>query len=190
MGSRLRTIASHLCTSYVSDALDFMRLKDLFPQEINEKRIKLRERLEREVKPRLAELYDKGEFPYDLLPALKDMDITGLDRAAYGCRQLTSIEKAAFLYEIGRLDTSLATFYLINTYLVCPTIEKLGSEAQKSAYLPKLVSFESIGCWGLTEANYGSDASGLETAAQPVSGGFRLNGSKKWVGNAHSQIFC
>ena len=176
---------SGLKTAFVADALDYMRLGDQFPAEINEKRLVLRQTLEREIEPLLPNLYDKAEFPYGLIPKFRALNLTGLSKAAYGCRQLTAIEKAAYIYELARVDASLCTFYLLNMSLVCPTIEMLGSEAQKAKYLPKLVSFESIGCWGLTEADYGSDASSIETTAEPISGGFRLNGSKKWIGNAH-----
>jgi acyl-CoA oxidase len=162
-----------------------MRLGELFPAEINEKRLLLRQALERDIAPLLPGLYDRTEFPFELLPKLKALNLTGLSRAAYGCKQLSDLEKVVNIYELARMDSSLCTFYLINVSLVSPTIELLGSEEQKEKYLPRLASFESIGCWGLTEANYGSDASALETTAEPVSGGFRLNGSKKWIGNAH-----
>lgn len=176
---------SGLQTAYVADALSYLRLGELFPAEINEKRMVLRQALEREIAPLLPALYDRAEFPYELLPKLRSLNLTGLSKAAYGCRQLTNVEKAAYIYELARVDASLCTFYLLNVSLVSPTIEMLGSETQKAKYLPKLMTFESIGCWGLTEADYGSDASSIESTAEPVPGGFRLNGSKKWIGNAH-----
>ena len=182
MSNRLSLIQNHLASAYVSDPLDFLKLDRLIPTEINQHRIKLRNLLETEVAPLLPNFVEQAKFPFEVIPKLKGL--FGLKEAKYGCRAISEFEKNINLFELARVDASLATFYASSMSLVIYTIEKLGSEEQKAKYLPGLVNLDIIGSWGLTEPNFGSDASSLETTATPVDGGFVLNGEKRWIGNA------
>jgi len=83
----------------------------------------------------------------------------------------------------ARVDGSVSTFFLVHTFLATLTIGLLGSEAQKQDLLPDLASFRKVGCWALTEPSHGSDASALLTTARRASGGWILNGRKRWIGN-------
>ena len=182
MSHRLSLIQNHLASPYVSDPLDFLKLESLIPNDINQHRLKLRKLLETEVAPSLPNYIEQAKFPFELIPKLKGL--LGLKEAKYGCRAISEFEKNLTIFELARIDASLATFYSVCMSLVIYTIEKLGSEEQKAKYLPGLVNLDMIGCWGLTEPNFGSDASSLETTATPVDGGFMLNGEKRWIGNA------
>lgn len=197
MARRISLISNHLGTSkteqfrksglstpYIQDPIDFLHLDQLLPTDLNEKRKKLRTALDTTIAPYVPEWYEKAEFSKDLVEKLKPLDIFGLTEANYGCRKLSPMEKSLVIYELGRIDASISTFYAVQLSLVSYSIEKLGSEEQKAKYLPKLCSLEFIGCWGLTEPDFGSDASALETTATPVEGGFVLNGRKRWIGNA------
>ena len=176
---------SNLKSKYLADPLDFMHLDELIPTEVNSKRKALRQALEKELAPLVPELYEKAQFPKDVLvPKFKALNILGLSEEKYGCRKVTQTEKSMYIFELSRIDVSLCTFYAVNMSLVIFTIEKLGSEEQKTLYLPKLVNMDWIGGWGLTEPEVGSDASSLLTTATPVEGGFLLNGAKRWIGNA------
>ena len=86
--------------------------------------------------------------------------------------------------EIERVDSGYRSMMSVQTSLVMYPIFKFGSQEQKEKYLPKLASGESIGCFGLTEANSGSDPASMTTKAKKVTGGFELNGSKMWISNA------
>ena len=194
MASRVNIIKNHLshkgdpsqATSnsprFLRDPLEFLKLEELLPQDLNASRRRLREILDKEIAPIVPEYVERAEFPLQILPFFKPL--MGLSEAKYGCRKVSAMEKSLVLYELGRLDCSIATFYALAMSLVIPTIEKLGSEEQKARYLPGLCSLDIIGCWGLTEPEFGSDASSLKTTATPVDGGFLLNGAKRWIGNA------
>ena len=184
MWTRLSIISNHLKTeslrsqsSYLSDPINFLNLEDLIPADINLIRKNLRKILEKEVAPILTEYTESATFPLQVLPLLKPF--FGVSEAKYGCRKVSFTEKALIIYELARIDCSLATFYVVQMSLVIYTIEKLGSEEQKAIYLPGLCSLDKIGAWALTEPEYGSDASSLTTTATPVDGGFLLNGSKR-----------
>ena len=193
MAKRLNTILNHLGQDNdismkvklndknLKDPIEFLNLEELIPTALNISRKKLREMLEREIAPIIPEYIEKAKFPKEILQHLKPL--FGLSEENYGCRKLSSSEKSLNLYELARIDGSIATFYLVIT-LVIFTIERLGSEEQKTLYLPGLCRLDIIGCWGLTEPDYGSDASSLKTTATPVDDGFLLNGTKTWIGNA------
>lgn len=184
MSNRVGIIENHLSQNrpYLADPLHFLKLDSLIPPEINKHRLNLRKLLESEIAPLIPKYVESATFPTEIIPKLKGL--LGLKEAKYGCRQIDEIEKNMTLYELARVDGSLATFYAVCMSLVIYTIEKLGSEEQKAKYLPGLVNLDIIGCWGLTEPNFGSDASSLETTATPVDGGFVINGEKRWIGNA------
>lgn len=184
MSNRINLIVNHLSqgSNYLVDPLHFLKLESLIPPEVNEHRLKLRKLLETEVAPTISNYVESATFPTEFLKHFKGL--LGLKEAKYGCRQISEFEKNLTLYELARIDASLATFYAVCMSLVIYTIEKLGSEEQKAKYLPGLVNLDIIGCWGLTEPNFGSDASSLETTATPVDGGFVISGEKRWIGNA------
>lgn len=85
--------------------------------------------------------------------------------------------------EMARVDTSSSTFFMVHNKLAMASIASGGSEEQKQRLLPPMARLEKIGCFGLTEADYGSDASSLKTTATKVPGGWLINGSKRWIGN-------
>jgi acyl-CoA oxidase len=183
MSARLSILSNHLSQpKFLQDPLDFARLKDLIPPEINTKREQLRHLLDTEIAPLLPDYIERAEFPRFVIPKLKG--IFGTYEGRYGCPKLTALEKNINIFELGRVDASLTTYYAVLTGLVIPTIELLGSEEQKAKWLPGLCSCDVIGCWGLTEPKIGSDASSLETTATPSDGGFIINGEKRWIGNA------
>ena len=176
------TSQSKLKENYLKDPLEFLRLEELLPPDINARRKALRKLLDEEVAPLIPEYVERAEFPRQILPKFKP--IFGLMKENYGCRQISMLEKHLNYYELARVDASLGTFYGVCMGLVIFTIERLGSEEQKAKYLPGLCNLDIIGCWGLTEPNFGSDASSLQTTAKPVEGGFEITGEKRWIGNA------
>ena len=86
--------------------------------------------------------------------------------------------------EIEKVDSGYRSMMSVQSSLVMYPISKFGSQSQKEKYLPKLASGESVGCFGLTEPNSGSDPASITTKAKKVAGGFELNGSKMWISNA------
>ncbi|KAL7177582.1 hypothetical protein ACSBR2_030858 [Camellia fascicularis] len=111
--------------------------------------------------------WEKAEFPFDVLPKLAALGIAGGSIKGYGCPGHSITASAITMAEIARVDATLA-----------------GSETQKQKYLPSLAQLKTIGSWGLTEPGYGSDASSLKTTATKVTGGWILEGQKRWIGNS------
>jgi alkylation response protein AidB-like acyl-CoA dehydrogenase len=87
-------------------------------------------------------------------------------------------------YELARVDASVATFAGVHISIGLSVIDMLGNEEQRARFLPDGNAFKKIFCFGLTEANYGSDASNIQTTAKKVEGGYLINGTKRWIGNA------
>ena len=102
----------------------------------------------------------------------------------YGGANLNYVSYGLIAREIERVDSGYRSMMSVQSSLVMVPINEFGSEAQKQKYLPKLASGEWIGCFGLTEPNYGSDAGGMITRAKKVPGGFSLTGSKMWITNS------
>jgi alkylation response protein AidB-like acyl-CoA dehydrogenase len=94
------------------------------------------------------------------------------------------MEMCAMLYELARVDGSIGTFFVAHNNLGMLVIDHLGSEEQKKRMLPEAIAFKKILSFGLTEADNGSDATGLRTEAKKVENGYIINGSKSWIGNA------
>ncbi|XP_056689308.1 acyl-coenzyme A oxidase 4, peroxisomal isoform X2 [Spinacia oleracea] len=147
-------------------------------------RAKVRECMEKEVAPIMAEYWEKAEFPFQIIPKLGALHISGGTIKGYGCPGLSVTGSAIATAEVARVDASCSTFILVHSSLAMLTIALCGSEDQKQKYLPSLAQFKTVACWALTEPDNGSDASGLQTTATKVAGGWILEGQKRWIGNS------
>jgi len=174
--------------SHVSSAWDFLHFDDLFPTDVKKFRREFREWLEREIKPLVADAYEKAELPEKIVTKLAEYDIIGkFLQKPYG-DEAGNLALAAATVEIARIDASVATFFLVHLGLAAFTIESFASQEQKDKYLPLMRQLKCVSGWGLTEENIGSDASSLTTNVTKVEGGYRLNGTKRWIGNANKDI--
>ena len=127
---------------------------------------------------------ESTEFPAWLPEKLAKLGVNGLQIKGYGSPGLSSLEAGAICYEIAKRDGSAATFLLVHNAIGMAVIDALGDEEQKERFLTKGMKFEKIFCFGLTEPDNGSDATGLKTSARKTEGGWILNGTKRWIGNA------
>lgn len=94
------------------------------------------------------------------------------------------VDTGSIFYELARWDASIATYFIVTNCLGISVVERCGGEEQKKRILPDCVLMKKSLCFGLTEPNNGSDATGLTTTAKKVEGGFLINGEKRWIGNA------
>lgn len=94
------------------------------------------------------------------------------------------MEVAAVCYEIAKIDASIGTFLIVHNSIGMAVVDMLGSEEQRAKILPDAIALRKIMSFGLTEPDYGSDATSLKTSAKKVPGGYVLNGQKRWIGNA------
>lgn len=163
---------------------DFYGYENLLPAADQQLLLRVREFLEREVRPIANDCWAKAEFPHHLLPAIADLGIVGIgyhraDRPA-ASRLLTSF----LSMELSRVDTSMATFFGVHNGLAMGSIVYCGSQEQKERWLPAMFRLDSVGAFALTEPNGGSDvAGGLETTARRDGDTWVLDGAKRWIGN-------
>src|SRR5882762_260058 len=142
--------------------------------------------METKVAPIITKYWVEDSFPFEVLPAFKELQIGGLGIAeAYGGRGGSTLLFGLTMMEIGRYDPSFATFFGVHNGLAMGSINLAGSEEQKKKWLPPMARMEKIGCFGLTEPLVGSGASGgLLTTAKREGDTWILNGEKKWIGNS------
>jgi len=164
--------------------VDFVNVNSLLSDEEKEIRDRVREHVDREIVPVMADYWDKAEFPFDLIPGLGELGIMGGSfEKEYGCAGWTNLAYGLAVAELARGAGSLATFLDVQSGLAMAAIHQLGSEEQKQEWLPKMARCEKIGCFGLTEPEHGSDPGSMETTAAEKDGGYVLQGEKRWIGN-------
>jgi alkylation response protein AidB-like acyl-CoA dehydrogenase len=145
----------------------------------------IRSFMESKVAPIINKYWAEDAFPFELIPAFKELNIGGLGMQGYGCRGGSALLFGLVAMEMTRVDASIATFFGVHNGLAMGSIYEAGSEEQKQKWLPPMARFEKIGCFGLTEPLVGSGASGgLTTTAKHEGDSWVLNGQKKWIGNS------
>src|SRR5919205_565981 len=165
--------------------VDFVNVNSLLSEEEKEIRDRVREHVDREIVPVMADYWDRAEFPFDLIPGLGELGIMGGSfEKEYGCAGWSNVAYGLAVAELARGAGSLATFLDVQSGLAMAAIHQLGSEEQKQEWLPSMAKCEKIGCFGLTEPDAGSDPGSLMTRAVEKDGGYVLNGEKRWIGNA------
>jgi glutaryl-CoA dehydrogenase len=164
---------------------DFYGLASTLPAEDREVLRKVRAFMEGEVEPIVDRYWMRGEFPFEVIPGLRQLDVVGMGYEGYGCAGRGNVLEGFVALEMARVDASIATFYGVHSGLAMGSIYLCGSEEQKQRWLPPMQRLEKIGAFGLTEPEVGSGAAGgLTTTARREGDSWVLNGQKKWIGNA------
>ena len=164
---------------------DFYDLSAMLTDEEREIQLKVRDFMEREVKPIANEYWLRDEFPFQLIPKMAALNIAGLTYEGYGCPNKRFLLEGFLAMEMARIDVSISTFFGVHSGLAMGSIYLCGSEAQKQKWLPPMQKMEIIGAFGLTEPEVGSAvAGGLTVTAKKEGEEWVLNGQKKWIGNA------
>jgi glutaryl-CoA dehydrogenase len=162
--------------------VDFFGVDTLFDEEEKAVRDTVRRWVDDAVMPIIAEHYLKGSFPQSLVPQMAELGLFGANLPEeYGCAGLNNVAYGLIMQELERGDSGVRSFASVQGALVMYPIHAFGSEEQKKAWLPKLASGEAIGCFGLTEPDYGSDPGGMITVARETDDGWLLNGTKMWI---------
>ncbi|MFK0007718.1 acyl-CoA dehydrogenase family protein [Paenarthrobacter sp. NPDC090520] len=147
--------------------------------------LKLREFLETEAKPLLADYWERGEFPAQLIKPMAALDLITPASLTVGGAKPRSLYEGFRNFELARTDASLATYYNGQSGLFRTTVLRGGSEDQAKTWLPLIDSFEMTGVFALTEPEHGSDiAGGLTTSARRSGNTWVISGEKRWIGNA------
>jgi glutaryl-CoA dehydrogenase len=144
----------------------------------------VREFVEAEVNPIIAECYEDGHFPNQIIPMLGSLGVFGANLPEeYGCAGMNNVSYGLVMQELEAGDSGVRSFASVQGALCMYPIYAFGSEDQKRKYLPDMAAGKIIGCFGLTEPNFGSNPSGMLTKAERVRDGWLLNGSKAWITN-------
>jgi glutaryl-CoA dehydrogenase len=178
-----RRAARHNGSVATTDLTDFMAFQALLSEEERLVRDGARRFVNAEVLPIIEEHAQAQRFPRHLVARMGELGFYGPTLpASYGCAGLSSVAYGLLKYELERGDSALRSFASVQGSLVMYPIHAYGSEAQKDAWLPRLARGDAVGCFGLTEPDFGSNPAGMRTEAVREPGGrWRLNGTKMWI---------
>ncbi len=163
--------------------VDFLKLDRLLSQEENLIKESVRSFVEDHVIPIIEDHYMEGKFPTELVRLMGQQGYLGAQLEGYGCAGLGSIAYGLMMQELERGDSGLRSFASVQGALVMYPIHAFGSDDQRDQWLPRLQSGEAIGCFALTEPDFGSNPAGLRTRAIQEKKEFVLNGTKAWITN-------
>ncbi|HEU5179624.1 MAG TPA: acyl-CoA dehydrogenase family protein [Candidatus Polarisedimenticolia bacterium] len=164
-------------------ALDYYQIDGLLSEEERLIRDTIRSFVSEQVLPRIEKHYREGTFPKELIPQLAELGTLGSSLQGYGCAGLGPVAYGLIMQELERGDSGLRSFVSVQGGLVMYPIHAFGSEEQKDRWLPAMAKGEKIGCFGLTEPDYGSNPSGMLTRAVKRGDRYVLNGTKAWITN-------
>ena len=164
--------------------VDYYNIESLLSPEEIMIRDTVREFVSDEVIPIIEKYNREATFPIQLVPKMAELGLLGNTLPEkYGCTGLNYVSYGLITQELERGDSGIRSFVSVQSSLVMYPIFRFGSEEQKDYWLPHLASGKKIGCYGLTEPDYGSNPSGMITKADKVEDGFLLNGAKMWITN-------
>jgi glutaryl-CoA dehydrogenase len=166
------------------EGIDFYDIDALFTEEERMIRDTVRSFVDDRVMPIISEAYIQRKFPTELIPELGELGVFGANLPEkYGCAELNNVAYGLIMQELERGDSGVRSFVSVQGALVMYPIFAFGSEEHRTEWLPKLATGEAIGCFGLTEPDYGSDPGGMITTAKKTADGWLLNGAKMWITN-------
>jgi len=168
----------------MANLTDYYQIEEMFSEEERMVRDVARRFVDDEFLPCVQKSFREGSFPMELVPRLGQLGFLGITLPTqYGCAGLNSVAYGLVSQELERGDSGLRSFASVQSSLVMYPIYTFGSEKQKSFWLPRMAKAEAIGCFGLTEPDFGSNPGGMITRAKREKGGFILNGTKRWITN-------
>ena len=162
---------------------DLYRIDDMLSAEERAIRDTVARFIDKEYLPIVGKHFRNATFPTELIPKLADLGVFGATLTGYGCAGLSNVAYGLILQELERGDSGLRSFASVQSSLCMFPIWSYGSEEQKQRWLPGMAQGKFIGCFGLTEPDYGSDPGGMVTRARKDGDSYVLNGSKMWITN-------
>jgi len=164
--------------------VDFFALDSLLSEEERAVRDTIRTWVDERLMPIIGECYVEGRFPRELIPGMAELGLLGANLPEdYGCAGLNNVAYGLIMQELERGDSGIRSFASVQGALVMYPIFTFGSEEQKRQWLPALAAGRDIGCFGLTEPDFGSNPAGMITTARETKDGWVLNGTKMWITN-------
>jgi glutaryl-CoA dehydrogenase len=164
--------------------VDYFSTDSLFSDEEILVRQTVREFVDEKIIPIIEKHNRAGTFPMETVPAMAELGLFGATLPPrYGCAGMNNVAYGLVMQELERGDSGIRSFASVQSALVMYPIFAYGSDAQKEEWLPKLARGEKIGCFGLTEPDFGSNPAGMITRARETADGYILNGAKMWITN-------
>src|SRR5436305_12770020 len=161
--------------------VDFIDLDSLLTDDERLVRDTARRFIEENLIPIIEQCNREGRFPRELVKPMADLGFFGANLKGHGCAGMSNVEYGLVMQELERGDSGIRSFCSVQSSLVMYPIHALGSEEQKEKWLPAMAKGEKIGCFGLTEPDFGSNPSGMRTRAKKVGNEYILNGEKMWI---------
>jgi glutaryl-CoA dehydrogenase len=166
------------------EGLDVLGIGALLSDEERLVQSEVRKYVEAEITPIIADCFEEGRFPVELIPSLAKLGVLGANLPEeYGCAGMNNVAYGLVMQELEAGDSGIRSFASVQGALCMYPIFQFGSEEQKRRWLPEMAAGKVIGCFGLTEPNFGSNPSGMLTRAKRDRDGWLLNGSKAWITN-------
>lgn len=162
---------------------DLMNLHDLLTEDERQVQETVARFVDERVLPIIADCFEHGRFPRELVPEMAALGLFGPTFEDYGCAGLSNVAYGLIMQELERGDSGLRSFASVQSGLCMHPIHTYGSDAHKDRWLPAMARGEAVGCFGLTEPDGGSDPGNMKTHARRQGGDWVLNGAKMWITN-------
>jgi glutaryl-CoA dehydrogenase len=166
----------------MTDNSDLIDLEFLLTPEEVALRDSVRAFVDAEIRPNIAAWYDRAHFPLELIPEMAKLGLLGMHLKGYGCPGRSAVDYGLAALELEAGDSGLRTFVSVQGSLAMSAIYKHGSEEQKNQWLPGMAAGTTIGCFGLTEPDSGSDPASMKTFARRDGNDWVITGHKRWIG--------
>ncbi|WP_306233774.1 acyl-CoA dehydrogenase family protein [Agrococcus beijingensis] len=163
---------------------DLLDIESLLTDDERATRARVRALVDREIRPHIADWFERAVFPRELAPVLGEAGLLGMHLQGYGCAGAGAVEYGVAMQELEAGDSGIRTFVSVQGSLAMTAIAEHGSEAQREQWLPRMARGEAIGCFGLTEPNAGSDPGAMTTFARRDGDDWVIDGAKRWIGLA------
>jgi glutaryl-CoA dehydrogenase len=163
--------------------VDYFCVDSLFNEQELMVRQTARRFAEERIVPSIRDCWREARFPSELIPEMAEMGFLGANLEGYGCAGMSNVEYGLIMQELERADSGIRSFVSVQGALVMYPIHRYGSEEQKQHWLPRLASGQAVGCFGLTEPDFGSNPAGMRATARRDGDSWVLNGEKTWITN-------